>query len=54
MCLHVAALIAPSVLLCSAAVAAAPLPTYDEVGLRWKNPPIVVDMAKLFPTRAKV
>ncbi len=52
--LHVAALIAPSVVLCSAAVAATPLPTYDQVGLRWKNPPNVVDMAKQYPTRAKV
>lgn len=39
--------------LCLPAAASQPLPTYDKVGLKWKNPPTVVDMARHYPVRAK-
>jgi hypothetical protein len=39
--------------LCLPAAASQPLPTYDKVGLKWKTPPTVVDMARHFPVRAK-
>ncbi|MDB5471609.1 MAG: hypothetical protein JWR84_3169 [Caulobacter sp.] len=35
----------------SVAAAAGPLPTYDQVGLRWKDPPKVADMARFYPRR---
>ena len=39
--------------LCLPAAASQPLPTYDKVGLKWKTPPTVVDMARHYPVRAK-
>jgi hypothetical protein len=39
--------------LCLPAAASQPLPTYDKVGLKWKNPPTVVDMARYYPVRAR-
>ena len=39
--------------LCLPAAASQPLPTYDKVGLKWKKPPTVVDMARHYPVRAK-
>jgi hypothetical protein len=47
---------AATVLLAAAALpasAGAPLPTYDQVGLKWKTPPNVIDMARHYPVRAK-
>lgn len=38
---------------CLPAAASQPLPTYDKVGLKWKKPPTVVDMARHFPVRAR-
>lgn len=39
--------------ICLPAAASQPLPTYDKVGLKWKTPPTVVDMARHYPVRAK-
>lgn len=39
--------------LCLPAAASQPLPTYDKVGLKWKAPPTVVDMARHYPVRAR-
>ncbi|HYE45104.1 MAG TPA: hypothetical protein VEA44_04940 [Caulobacter sp.] len=51
------AAVAAATALISAAVclpaAAAPLPTYDQVGLKWRRAPNVVDMARHYPVRAK-
>lgn len=44
------ALVAPAI----AHAEPASLPTYDEVGLKWKNPVQVEDMGRLYPMRARV